>query len=1797
PAEGGHALTVIAQDVAGNETRIDRSFVVGGGAGSPCILAEFDPPDGSSVFAGNVKLMGHAPGAAGVLVDGVAATLSEGTFAVQLPLTREGANPVAISCTDDSGAPVAEGSVSMTLFRVTGAPSVTIDAPARNQVTAETKLTVSGSVSADALSGDVNGVPFTPAAGHYSVPGIALSRGANLIVARARNGAGRVGVATASVIRSGAPQIFITSPLPASQTGGTSIDVSGTYANVAPATLVIDGSAVTPRPISDTTGTFVAASVPLLAGGTTHVTVSGRSAGGQTATASIDVESAAGLPSIAIENPPDNTYYGPSPADVACSGAVSAIGGSIVQVNGVQVPADAGRFSSTTALGAAGVTPVIARVTLSDGSSAADTVRLIRLGPLTIKDSFPAAGASDVDPGSLLLVLFSNPIDAPSARSSVTLTGPGDQPVGVVLFVDHDAVAVTPNVPLSAGTAYSLRVSTVLKDAAGTSLGDAFTLPFTTAAMAPAASPILDQADSAGCFDSAGITGTASVAGARVRLDLDGVTRTTLADADRRFAFDLRFSGSSGFHIARIRELGADGTLSPEATVCYRITCAGPRVVSAGLDRAAKRLTIAFSEPVLPASLVASPGGTILLAPTGGASFAGMITLNPAGDTATVAYDPDLGTGPLTLTVTNGVNDMSGVAMAAAYTQVFEADSGARTAGMGWVSGAVYDASTGRPMPGANIAIGGATIVTDVHGRYAKELAEGPYVIEATALGFTTVWRQIVVRAGATSVPLDVRLTRRGATQMTGAELTLSDGGDDAITRRAQARIDAGALPPGRAVGLTAVGAQGLAAPLPLGWSPVAAAEIAVDGDATPEPLSGSTLTFLLSAEDVAANAAATQTLSVIQYDSSRDEWRVVAAVAPLAGDGTVVVDVLTSGDYAVVFPDRGPSLAVPPPPHTGAVLEGVGDPCGAAPDVCRPANRSFTLDPAAVAPDGRTVATLIVDGSKPYPSGTAVQATIDEQLNLADGRVVIDPPFTTDLLLYRAPAGDVALVRFHLAPSRQATAATLRDGVDHIVISDHPGRIDRGALIGPEGGRVSGGDEITLEIPRGATVDPIHASVTPMTDFGAFGAIAGFHIVGGFTLSLSEAGSSTPGSLLQPARATLTVETAKFATANRQVVVAEVLTDTPFGLVIRLAAITERSTTSAASNVTIFTTKTADSSVLPLDGITREGTWLVLAADSPVAYAFGQVRIGLAGPVAANARVTALALGVTDLSRAAGTFVVPVQAAPAVPFTLQARSVAIGDGPPAVFTVAPAADAIVPLGDLILTSQPPHLLSVSPADGAMLDPGSPFQVQATFDVALDPAAASAAIAVQNRTTGAPVEGIADSAAGILTFHSSESMQPATEYRITILPSLLGVNGAPFGRTAVSRFATRNVPVANTAIHPERIRITLPDSNGRSVISGRAGALPASSQAVAVRRVRQFVEQYQATVSPDGSFSFDAGGASDAITTDDAIDLHVIDAISHATIATLPLTPFTTDDGRGFLAGPTQDVHFVTPDDITVDVPAGAFETPTIVSVSPGAASSFSGVPSFSADLAYGAGVDVAFPGMAKKRIDIQVPVLPNATPGKPFYLGYLGQSIRGPRVMIVDTLRLENGHFTTMSAPGVSSAGLRPASVRGASLFSSSEELKEGLLGVLAPGTYVAVQFTAATAWAVIDAVPSGADVFWNIPSLFASALYVAEGNGRIVVPVGAGSPFQVDGVDSGTGLDMFHRVYDPLPEGEPIDAVGLPSPIDNVIGPYPVFASPARIELVDLPASGITLTSVRNFEITLERGIVRIVPSASPL
>jgi RHS repeat-associated protein len=1721
---GGHTLSVIARDAAGNETRIDRVFFVGDSIASEgCGLDSIDPVSGTAVSATTIRISGRSGGAASVLINGNAAQVSNGSFCGEATL-EPGRNEVVIRCADASGTPTAEAPVTLVIHRETE-PSIAIASPAEGATLTNGTVTVSGTVSDGVLSGDVNGIPFEIARGTtaFAVPNVTLAAGLNVITARAKNGAGRTGIATARVtLLDAAPQLTITSPVTGTETGAASIDVSGTYLNVDPSTIRINGAPVATTPRTATNGTF-RADVSL--GTTNTITATARNHAGNATTASVNVLQVAGAPTIAITSPADNAIV--DGATVRVTGTIASDDGSQVQVNGTHATISGTTFTADVPVGN-GTTALLARVTAPDGDDSIDAVRVTRFAAaLAVRDTFPANNATGVDRGAAIIVLFNNTLETPP---QIRLTNAAGQELSGATFVDRDAITFAPNAPLAANETYTVAV------------GSLTTFAFTTASSAPAASPVVDDVVTEGCLAGATITGRASNAGARVRLDVDGVTLTTTATATGAFRFTFTFSGQPGFHLARVRELGTDGSASPDRAICFRVDCDLPRVTSAALDRESKTLVITFSRAMDPSTLVV--GSTILLG-----DLTGTLSMNATNDVATIAIAADLPATDLTLTVKKSIKDAAGASPAADYTQLFAAGGDAGQ-GRGFVSGAIYDATTGRPLANATVTIGGATLTTNARGRYSRSLDEGAYTLEASAPGYTHAWRQVVVPAGSGIVPIDIRLTKRG----TG----LTDGGDTSVTKPAE--VTNGVV--------TAIGGQSLAGLLPLGWSPLASAEMV--GMTAP-----STLTFTINAAEV-RNAA--QVLSLVHYESDRDEWRVDVAAVNIPDDGRVAHAIMHDGHYALVYPDAAPHLAHPPAPRGGAALAGVTPPVATA----NMTARQFAIEPRAILPNGRAVATLVTEGAtETYPSGSALQATIDEQLNLADGRVLADPPFATDLLVYRTLAGDAGIADFHLAPSAQAAAVTLRDGVEHVRIVDYPGRIDRGSLVGAEGGRVPGDGGITLDIPAGATTDALHAT-TATLDPASFGSIAGFRIAAAFELSLTNASDSQADpSLLLPARATFAVS----GEVAHQVIVAAVLGDTPFGTVVTMVAIAERSGT-------VYTTRAIDSTQLPLDGIVRGGRYLILVSDAPVAFAFGQVRN--ASDVAVDAARVSTSLGVTSLTSRTGLFVLPVPATPASPFALFARTANAGDGAPKTASVAPDAGAYVDFGVLPFAAQPPQLRSVTP-DGGEVAVGTNLVVRAEFDRAIDASSVANGIRVANLADGATVAGTVTAAGNNVTFVASELLRAASVYSITIAPAIRATNGTPFGETVVKSFRTPSIPAGSTSIRPERIRITLPDDTGRSNIRGLAGALPANAQAVAVRRNRQFVVTYQATVASDGSFAFDAGDghASDRITTNDRIDLQVIDSVSRAIIAIVELTPFVSADGRSFLAMPDRETHFVSADGFGVTVPIGAFDVPTTIAVVPASPDAFQNVPSFANDLAYATSVELRFDGIAKKRLDVEMPLPAGTDTSRTWLLGWLGQSLRGPRVMIVDLVNAGGSTFTT----GTPATGnLRVSTnLRAATNALAPGELRETLLGATRPGIYAVLNVLAPggsdLVWGLLDGLSMGHDLFWDsLISLFAARHYI-EDRRRIAIPLLSGVAFRIFGVDAATGLESFEKTYTPIPTGDPGGSFSLDNPNPDAQGPYPVYGSPFRVEVLELTIEGTPLTSARDFNVTVQGGIVSAV------
>ncbi|HEV8659273.1 MAG TPA: Ig-like domain-containing protein, partial [Thermoanaerobaculia bacterium] len=1235
-AAGGHTIIAVARDVAGNETRVERTIFVGAGA-SGCALESFDPPTGSVVTSNTITVAGRSGGAAAVKINGNAAFVANGSFCGTVELPNEGENSVSIVCTDASGN--ATGTpVTLVLRRATGEPSVTITAPAEGAVVGTDVISVAGTVGDGVTSVDVNGAAATISGTSFSATGVRLAGGLNIVVAHARNAAGRATAASRRITYlKDAPALAITSPATSLSTGASRIDVTGAWSNLDPSTIAIAGATVQTTSLSDTDGTFVARDVSLTAGQQT-LTVTARDVLGRSASASIQVTLVVSSPSISITTPSDNALFAATaPATFTVSGTFTGAPGATVDVGGVAATINGSSFSADVPFSTqpSGITPVIARVTEPSGSASIDTIRVQKIGVAPrIVDAFPAASAIEIDPGALPLVLFSSPMDRAAVASAFRLETSAGALITGTLRLDREVLTFAPAALLSSGGSYTIRVTATARDIAGNALASEYTSSFTIASSAPSTPPAVTPISAGVCAQQQEIHGTAP-AGSRLRLDYGAISLSTTANGTGAFTFQLPLSGQSGCQIARVRTVGSDGSLSPATEVRFQVDCNGPQVVGATFDRATNRLSITFSKAMNASTLTVGQSGTVLLQLDDGHFSTGTATVQ--ANTATVVPSEDLAQKSFTLSVTTNAEDTTGAKLSFAFTQAFNFDSNqppSSNNGLGFISGEVFDGNTGRPLAGATVTIDipsqpAITATTDARGRYAAQLPEGAHTIRVSASGYITVWRQIIVAAGSGVIPIDVRLARRSTSQaVSSGDLVVSNGASGLIgLAPVELRIPTGVVPSGKTVTVTSLGAQSLPGLLPLAWSPLGCAVIETDATT----LAGAQLTFTVAAAEI---TSAAQTIVAAQYHDDRDEWQILTPTVNVGSDGKATLPISAAGTYALVYADRAPGLVSPPPPITGATLQGVVDPCatGTCPALTA---QSFVIDPPVVLPTGRSVATLKIVGSPPaiFPSGTAVQAYVDEELQLADGSRISDPPFAIDLLLYRNLAGDAGVAQLQLAPSSKAAEVVLRVGFENIRILPYPGRVDRGTLIGPEGGRVPGDGRVAIDVPAGSASEALKATSTTITDFGAFGSIAGFNIVGGFTLSLQRANNATSSTpqLLTPARVTFSG-----VNASAQNILVEVIDATPYGRIYRLAA------QMVPLEGGRLTTKGIDRSVIPLDGVIHDGRYLLLAANTPIAFATGSVRVPAAAFVG-DARVLTPLLGVSDITRAGGIFSLPV--------------------------------------------------------------------------------------------------------------------------------------------------------------------------------------------------------------------------------------------------------------------------------------------------------------------------------------------------------------------------------------------------------------------------------------------------------------------------------------------------------------------------------------------------------------------------
>ena len=1662
--EGGYLLSVLARDGAGNESRAERSFLIDG---SGCGLAEIFPADGATVETAAVTLTGRAGAAAAKLKVRLAGggpehdgQLADGTFLVAgLALPNMGDNLLELICTDAAGRTLPPEKHKLRRVAAGQGPTIEILSPTDDAMLGVERVAVSGTLSGGEAS--VNGVAASVAGSSpktFALASLTLAEGPNVIAARAAD-AGRIGSDRIVVWRdTQAPKIVITSPdsgarLGIAGGGPARVDVSGrvelTDEPRLPIVKVRSPAGEVTATLDPATGVFLALAVPLAenlaADQAQTLTATATDSLDHRGTATAEVFLDTTGPAIVLAQPADlGRYHESSPPQIAVQGEVWAAAGATVSVNGATLAEAAiswgapgplgrrhGQFSAQVALPSRdGAFGIIARVVGADQ-------RYAEARRLLLKDSAapsvveiqPAGGSAGVDPSAMVLVLFSEPIDPSGLAGAGGLElfrqSSGQAQAAQFAFAGN-AVAVVPSAALAAGESYRLSAGTAIRDLAGHPLAAASEAVFTVASSPLAAAPVLDALPAVLCAAELLVTGQAT-AGAEVKVKDGNLLFSGNADATGRFSVRLPLA-SSGWHYLSVYAVDpASGVSGPAAGHGLRVDCSAPTVKDARLDRQTGVLSLLFSEAMDDASFDSgSAAAAIRLrdAEDPGSPYYSATVLEDSGNYFELQLDPAPEAWwrdrPVRLAVGAPAADVRGNPMAAIFEQVFFPGGGGLSGG--FLYGEAWDDNQGRPLAGATASLFAAGASTPLHsvqadgrGRYtfAGEVAAGRYALLIEKSGYTPVVRWLALEPAKGAVAFDARLTLRGPARGT---LDPAAGGrtpeSDGLAFEASATGLPGSAP--LEVSLTALSGQGLPDFLPLGYTPAAAAELHLSAGGTALAESVAFPVGEVRVElPLRSWVESGDVLVAAQYQMATGRWLALAEPEPL-GNGRVALAPLGPGVVAILVPDQAAAFA-PPPAVVNSALE------GAAPPEEIPAfAAALSLDPRVVAPTGRSLARVVArsqDLVSAWPSGLAVQAFLEEKLILAAGQgQLLEAPFVADLLLYHprltaaerngAAEGAAGALTFVVSPSPRAAQVLLDVGFEKIRLYPFPEKTERGQVVGPAGGTVGDPAAAELSLPEGALSGSTVAEVELLSaaELEDLPAVGGFRTLAAVRLGFSGKELARPATLrlLRPAA------TADEVAGDPRLILGE-LTEYPEdqrGAFVHLAARVLRQGSGPGER--LVAGPEAEGSLLALDGIVREGNYLLLEAENPIGFATGLVR-GAGSTLLQHARVTASPLGTADLSRLTGRYALPVPAGAARP--LEGRHPQTDELAVAAVTVA--AGQVVG-ADLELIAVAPTIVALQPNDGAENQPAG-TTVRIVFSEAIDPGSAgSGSLRLEMAGPGGAGSGVYASGrvsvlGSDLIFESAQPLPPGRSWIARFDGGVRDLQGNFYGGAAPLewRFTTSNLMPPGGQVDPTKFHVELP-VNGVIRIWGEPGALPLtqSGQAPWVASpylVGPFVGRDPSLptlqAQPDGGFEGTVGRAGYAATIASRVWVKILDP-TRQLAAEFEVGPLRSADGKAFVAQPGEAISFRTAEGLVVDVPAAAFDQPTLVRISAKPASSIA-VPT-PAGLAVGGVFELDFEGEAKETLRLYLPAPAGAPAGADVFFARVRQMPWGPRLQLM---------------------------------------------------------------------------------------------------------------------------------------------------------------------------------------------------
>jgi Bacterial Ig-like domain/Metallo-peptidase family M12B Reprolysin-like/IPT/TIG domain len=877
-----------------------------------------------------------------------------------------------------------------------------------------------------------------------------------------------------------------------------------------------------------------------------------------------------------------------------------------------------------------------------------------------------------------------------------------------------------------------------------------------------------------------------------------------------------------------------------------------------------------------------------------------------------------------TLTLTASVFDAAG--------NVNSSARGIQVVPAGVVTGQVLSDATGLPFTGAAVQVLGATAqdTSDNSGRYsiASNSAHLFLSISSTANATTgapamvSVEREVFLKAGVGTVPVDARMTQIAAA------IPINSAGGSLKNGSITVSVAPGAVSSATNFHLTSLSQQGLPGLSPLGWSPVAAFDLRAD--------TSTSASFTASLTQLPNSVA----LHLVRYDYNSHSWLMVT---PNLGavSGALTIPVPSVGSFAFVTPDGGnTSLTVP---SAGQALSGVSM-------VTLPAGAAATgvLNPPSVSPTGGTsAATLTLQSSVPLPSGTVIQAKVQDTYSLVSGKHLSQAPRLEDIILYQfaAPTGAAAAATFPVTPAQTFQPGKLASGDVHLDILSGRESV-RGQVGGSDSVSVTGGDA-TLTVAAGSLPQDTAISVAPE-------GVDTFLPSTATLLPLAEYNIDLSGQILLSA-AQLSVAAGSAKTGDT-LVLAQIqrIQGAPYLVVVSLAQVT-------GSNLV---TQAAPG----LSGITQGGDYVFYKLTSPTGYVSGTVNAST-GPVPALVQTDGLPF--VAFSSSAGSYVIVALAGP-VSLTASVPNTALSG----TFTVQVTAGQTA-TANITLIGQT-ESATITPPNGAV---GVPLtaEIDITAPDAFNPVSVTATSVTliqngQGTSTPVPVRFVFSLGNTRLSVFPLSALQPSTTYTLAAsgLANVLG------GLVAVptATFTTKAITPPN--FNPDALVFSMPDQNGNVQVSAPAGSFPSGSTILIVDQTNGVV--LSLTVFNDGSVS----GQFPA-TIDDVLSVTI--TAPDKTTTSFTRSQFVAPDGTTAVGSGGGTV--TGPGNTGLIIPQGALSKGATFKLTPLDQTAFPVLPTFPG-MIFGSGLHVDAPAMPvfSQEVKIAFPVPANA-PSNAFYYVY----------------------------------------------------------------------------------------------------------------------------------------------------------------------------------------------------------------